>query len=89
MNEISREARRHARRTYKRVKSVAERLTSEYGMTEQEAIASFYHSRLYQLLADEKTKVWWLSTPVLLELYQTETETGELDGAPYLDGLAG
>jgi hypothetical protein len=88
-SETKADARRHARRMYKRVKSLASWIADEYGMTEQEAISEFYRSQLYSLLSDENTKVWWFSTPVLIELYKQERQAGTLDGAPYIDGLVG
>jgi hypothetical protein len=88
-NEPTIEARRHARRMYKIVKSLAERVTDEYDLTEQEAISCLYHSQLYKLLSDEETKVWWYSVLVLFELFQKERESGTLEGASYLHGLTG
>jgi hypothetical protein len=89
MNEQKAEARRHARRMYKLIKNIAERAIQKYGLTEQEAISSLYHSQLYRLLSDEETKIWWYSTQVLFELFQMEYENGTLEGAPYIYGMAG
>jgi len=48
------------------------------GDNETEAFSKLYNSRLYEMLENEKTKVWTYSVPMLFDLYQTEAATGEL-----------
>jgi|688.fasta_scaffold1729502_2 hypothetical protein len=43
-----------------------------------EAVQFLYESKLYEKLADEKTKLWHLSSEKLLEILLLEKRTGEL-----------
>ena len=52
-------------------------LCERYKMTITEAREYFFTSKLYTVLKDEETKVWYFSTFQLVELLQEE-ETGEI-----------
>ena len=82
-------ARLHAFRVYRRTADVVDHLTAEDPRDENAVIADFYASQTYALLADETTKTWWYSTPVLLDAYRTERATGTLADSPYLATVAG
>jgi hypothetical protein len=44
-------------------------IVKEEGLSEIEAIVSFYKSEVYDLLANEETKYWWLPPEALYEEY--------------------
>ncbi|MCL1798118.1 MAG: hypothetical protein FWG23_00010 [Eggerthellaceae bacterium] len=88
MNTVTREQRRHTRRVYKKVSDIVGHIVRTDDRDEMVIVGEVYRSDLYRLLADESTKLWWLSTPALLEAYRTERETGDIGNSPYVDGLA-
>lgn len=47
-------------------------------ITEQEAINLFYSSKVYQALADERTKTWHFSPLTIYSMWKDEEETGEV-----------
>jgi len=55
---------------------VVEALMKDSGMSLDEAIACFYHSKVYQTLAKEETKLWHHSPMLLLHCVETELKTG-------------
>ena len=87
MDEIQREKRLHARRVYKRTSDIVSCIVQATGMDEYQAIHDFYNSQTYELLANEQTKFWWLSTPAILDVYRAETELEDISLSPYVDGL--
>lgn len=44
----------------------------------KEAFERLYSSKLYALLEDEETKVWYYSTPMLYSLLLEEEQTGKI-----------
>lgn len=46
-------------------------------MDESSAINAFYHSKTYEMLAREETKVWHFSPLMLYTMWKYEMETGE------------
>jgi len=48
------------------------------GDNETKAFSNLYNSKFYEMLENEKTKVWTYSVPMLFDLYQTEASTGDL-----------
>jgi hypothetical protein len=72
---------------YRRVNDIVSRIIEQYNLDEGQAIHTFYNSQTYKLLSDEGTKVWWLSTPAILDIYQAEVVTGDIRSSPYADGL--
>ncbi len=53
-------------------------IAQKEGIDEFTALNDFYHSRVYELLADEETKVWHYSALTLYMMYKSEKETGEI-----------
>lgn len=53
-------------------------LVKKKGITESEAIAKLYVSKLYSLLEQEDTKLWQYSTDMLYSLFEQEEETGSV-----------
>ena len=47
-------------------------------VTEDEAIAMLYASKLYAALEQEETKVWQYSTEMLYSLFEQEEQTGSI-----------
>jgi len=62
---------------YLLVKRVIPLLMQEEKISELEAIEAFYQSTTYELLSDETTKYWWLSSEALYEDYQLR-KSGEI-----------
>lgn len=56
---------------------VIEALIREFDMSLDEAIACFYHSKVYQTLAVEETKMWHHSPMLILDCIKTELKTGK------------
>jgi hypothetical protein len=81
--------RRHALRLSRQVSALLGEIIDGYGLAESDALKKLYSSATYKLLADESTKLWWYSIPVLFEIYKTEAETGDIANSLYVDGLAG
>lgn len=48
------------------------------GVSEDEATARFFSSKVFEKLVDEKLKLWHYSPATLCELYRQERETGEI-----------
>lgn len=48
------------------------------GNVYEEAVKLFYTSRLYEVLADEESKVWHFSPEMLYSLFEEEIETGKI-----------
>jgi hypothetical protein len=55
---------------------VVEALMKDAGMSMDEAITCFYHSKVYQTLAIEETKLWHHSPMLLLDCIKSELRTG-------------
>jgi len=55
-----------------------EKIITETGLKEDEAIEKLYSSALYSMLENEETKVWHYSVTLLYELYKKEITTGKL-----------
>ena len=48
-------------------------------ISENDAIAKLYNSKLYAILEQEETKVWQYSTEMLYSLFEQEEETGKVE----------
>ena len=46
---------------------------------EDQAVESFYRSRVYAVLENEQTKLWHLSAKAIYELYNQEKQNGVID----------
>ena len=78
------EARKHALRLSKQACNVVQLIMQYYNIDEYNAIAEFYRSATYGLLANYHTKIWWHSVPAIFEIYKTERETGSVFNSPYI-----
>jgi hypothetical protein len=61
------------------VTELVKALETQKRISEQDAITILYSSLLYSKLENEKTKLWHLSVPALLELLEQELKTGRID----------
>ena len=61
------------------VSGLVKAIIEETGVSEDEAFENLYRSNLYAVLEIEKTKAWHYSVPLLLDLYENEITTGELN----------
>lgn len=60
------------------VRDIVRRLASG-GQDYHAAIVSFYHSKVYELLSDQKSGLWHSSSDLLLELYSEELQGKPVD----------
>ena len=59
--------------------AVIEKMVTELNMSDTEAIAELYSSHLYELLEQEKSKLWQYSTDKLFELFLEEKNSGKIN----------
>ena len=85
-NTYTIKARKHALRLSRQVCNIAQLIMQYYNIDEYNAIAEFYRSATYGLLANYDTKIWWYSIPAIFEIYKTERETGSVFNSPYIFG---
>ena len=57
---------------------LANMISKEESISEEEAISSLYASDLYAQLEREETKLWQYSTPMLYQMYRKSMETGKI-----------
>jgi hypothetical protein len=62
-------------------------ITERNGLTEQEAIAAFYQSKIAQKLSDENILLRQMSPYLLYELWNTERTVGDYKKSPYISAL--
>ncbi|MCL2367297.1 MAG: hypothetical protein FWC75_09725 [Oscillospiraceae bacterium] len=62
---------------------LANKIIEETGLSDDEVFEKLYTSELYAALENEKTKVWTYSVPMLFDLYQAESATGNLELPEY------
>lgn len=62
---------------------LADRISIEDNLSEDETIEQLYATQLYAELEKEQTKVWQYSTEKLYELYKSEKLTGKLELPEY------
>lgn len=58
---------------------LVEMISKKDELSFEEAISRLYSSKLYELLENEETKVWYYSTDMLYSLYSQEQRTGTID----------
>jgi hypothetical protein len=58
--------------------SLAEKISSELNLSDEDAIKKLYSSRIYELMEQEETKFWQYSTEKLFEMYLEESSTGSI-----------
>lgn len=61
------------------VRGVCARIAARQNMTERNALAEFYNSRLYSALERPETRAWFYSDDLLYDLWAGEKETGRID----------
>ena len=57
---------------------LSELIKKSENMPAKEAVKNLYASKLYNMLENEKTKLWHLSVPALFDLYMEEKTTGKI-----------
>jgi hypothetical protein len=62
---------------------LADRISKEDNLSEDETIEQLYATQLYEQLENEESKVWQYSTEKLYELYKSEKQTGKLELSEY------
>jgi len=60
------------------VPQVVALIAEGHGICEEEAVKRLYHSRLYELLETEETKLWHFSPQLLYTMFDEETRTGNI-----------
>jgi len=53
-------------------------IVKNHKISETEATAALYKSRLYSLLENEETKLWYFSALTLYKMYDEEVKTGNI-----------
>jgi hypothetical protein len=59
-----------------RIRDIVKLLLADNNNSLNEAFSLIYSSQVFELLANEKTKVWHYSVNMLYELLQSEIKTG-------------
>ncbi|MDR0331545.1 MAG: hypothetical protein LBH93_07555 [Chitinispirillales bacterium] len=62
-----------------RVRDIVKMFLAQDSVSASEAFSLIYKSRVFELLSNEKTKVWHYSAHMLYYLLQTEIQTGKVD----------
>jgi len=84
VKDVSIEKKRLSMLLFEQASALVQMVMRDYGVDERRAIADFYHSETYRLLADDGTKLWWLSVYAIFEVYKTELETGSAMNSSYI-----
>ena len=58
---------------------LVEMIAQKEGISENQAIAKLYKSKLYSILEREETKLWQYSTEMLYSLFVQEERTGNIE----------
>ncbi len=59
------------------VQTLCNSIKNYYNISYKEAMSLLYHSKLYNALEDEKTKMWYYSNYDLFRMFLEEMETGK------------
>lgn len=59
-----------------KVQNLLTSIKNYYSISYQESIKELYNSKLYQLLEEEETKMWYFSNYDLFNMFKEEKETG-------------
>ena len=78
------QSRRHSLRLSKQACEIVQLIMKNFKKNELDAIAAFYNSETYNLLADYNTKLWWYSINAIFDIFKTEQETGSVFNSPYI-----
>ena len=69
------------------INMVVRLILENYDMEEQEAVFSFYNSKIANKLADSNTGLYLLSPFLIYELWNTEYQTGDFKLSPYYSAM--
>jgi hypothetical protein len=61
------------------VPQIVKLMVKKAKIPEEQAVQSFYKSKVYSFLEQEETKVWHFSPLTLYNMYQQEVETGNFE----------
>jgi len=62
-----------------RVRDIVKMLLAQDGISVNEAFNLIYNSQVFELLSNEKTKIWHYSAHMLYYILQNEIKTGEVE----------
>jgi len=57
---------------------VVQEIQKHTGENAIEVLEKFYHSKVYEILENESSKLWHLSPLTLCNMYKSEVETGNI-----------
>ncbi len=57
---------------------LAEKIAAELSLSDNDAVEKLYSSHLYEMLEQEKTKLWHYSTEKLFEMFLEERNSGDI-----------
>ncbi|MFD3158702.1 hypothetical protein ACFIJ5_17980 (plasmid) [Haloimpatiens sp. FM7330] len=57
---------------------LAEKIAVKLNLSDEEAVTQLYFSHLYEILEQEKTKLWQYSTEKLFEMFLEEKNMGKI-----------
>lgn len=60
------------------IPKIIDLIVNEKSLNENSALNTFYHSKTYELLSDENTKLWHYSPLMLYTIWKSEQETGSI-----------
>ena len=62
-----------------RIRDIVKMFIAQNDVSASEAFGLVYRSQVFELLSNEKTKLWHYSAHMLYYLLQTEIQTGQVD----------
>ena len=60
------------------IPQTVDRIVKDEGLDDISAMNEFYHSKTYEMLAKEETKMWHFSPMTVYSMWKHEKETGEV-----------
>lgn len=60
------------------IPKIIDLIVNKKSLNEDVALNIFYHSKTYELLSDENTKLWHYSPLMLYTIWKSEQETGSI-----------
>ena len=60
-----------------KVQEICIKIVNYFGISYDEAIEKLYNSKLYEVLDNEESKMWYFSSYDLFKMFLEERETGE------------
>ena len=65
------------------ITALIQKIIEQKKMPQDEVFSRLYSSRLYSVLDDEETKVWYYSVEKLFQLFENELTTGNMELPEY------